>query len=189
MESGDRAERLLSEERLKFQNPDKIVGDLTEIHGYTLEAGCGPGFFSIPIAKKLVGKGILDALDADRHMIDVLVSRLEKIDKVVAAVVKPRVADIERTYFPDKSFDTIFVANVLHDFKDTRHFLIKSRRYIREGGSFINIDWSPSHPEVGPPVSLRIAEEKCLDLFERSGFKLSRKIYGGDYHYGFVFVP
>ncbi len=179
----------LSDDRYEWQNPQKIVADLPEIHGYVLEPGCGPGFFSIPIGEKLVGKGILDSLDSSTEMIDTLKDRLTKIDPKVAAVIKPRLANVEDLYFPDKSFDTIFLANVLHDLRDPRHFLIKSRRYIRDGGFFINIDWSPKHPEKGPPASIRISEEKCIDLFERSGFKLDRTIYGGEFHYGYVFKP
>lgn len=187
MTAEDRVKRALSEDRYKWQDPHRIVADLPEIHGYVLEPGCGPGFFTIPIAERLVGNGIIDSLDIDREMINALYSRMKEIDAKVAAVIKPRVADVESLYFPDKSFDTIFLANVLHDFRDPRHFLIKSRRYVRDEGFFINIDWSTESPDKGPPVSIRFSEEKSIDLFERSGFELVRKIYGGEYHYGHVF--
>ena len=65
----DHAEFMLSMYRREWEDPDKIVKQLPIGPGSDIvDLGCGPGFFTIPLAKETDGK--VYAIDASDEMID-----------------------------------------------------------------------------------------------------------------------
>ena len=59
-----------------FQNPKKILGPYIQEGMSVLDMGCGPGFFSIEIAK-LVGKtGKVIAVDLQKGMLDIIAKKI-----------------------------------------------------------------------------------------------------------------
>ncbi len=179
---------LLSETRYKYQDADKVVSGIGNLEGHILEVGCGPGFFTIPLAKAIVGKGTLDAIDTSPEMIKILKERLSTVDLPVSRVVRTIVGDAERIYYPERSFDLIFLANTFHDLKDPKGFLVRMNRIMRPGGFAVNIDWSAAESEFGPPAQIRISEEKSKKMFEDAHFVFVENLYGGDFHYGQKFT-
>ena len=188
MNEHDSTSHLLSEDRYKWQDPVRIANELGPLSGYVLDSACGPGFFTIELAKAIAGKGSIDAVDSDPKAIAVLNERIKTLDLKVQYSVRARAADVERMYFPERSFDLVFIANSFHDLKDKDGFLIKVSRILKTDGRVVNIDWRAEPTEIGPPQEIRISDEKCISMFEKHGFKLNSKIYGGEYHYGLVFT-
>lgn len=179
---------LLSETRYKYQDADKIVSGIGNISGHVLEIGCGPGFFTVPLAKAIVGKGTIDAIDSSPEMINMVKQRLAALDPAVSKVVRTIVGDGERIYYPERSFDLIFLANIFHDLKDPKGFMVRTYRILRPGGLAVNIDWSTAESEFGPPAEIRISEERSKKMFLDAHFIFAGDIYGGDFHYGQKFT-
>ena len=62
----DFAEILMSPGRLEWQNPDKIVRALGVKQGMKVaDIGCGPGFFTIPLARAVGQRGAVYAVDSE----------------------------------------------------------------------------------------------------------------------------
>ncbi len=175
------------EDRKEWQNAQKIVEQFDNLHGDVLEAGCGPGFFTIELAKAVAGKGLISAIDKDPKMIEELRQKLAPLDPAVTRSVRLVTGDVERAYFPERAYSFIFLSNVFHDLSDPKWFLVRANRILKPDGEIINIDWSDKKPGMGPPMDIRISEEKCLKLFTDAKFYMKKEIYGGDYHYGYIF--
>jgi ubiquinone/menaquinone biosynthesis C-methylase UbiE len=56
--------------RRLLQNPQKILKPYIKKGMVVLDLGCGPGFFSIEIAKLLMGSGEVIAADLQEGMLD-----------------------------------------------------------------------------------------------------------------------
>jgi ubiquinone/menaquinone biosynthesis C-methylase UbiE len=179
---------LLSEERYKYQDADKIVSGIGDLKGSILEIGCGPGFFTLPLVKLQNGVGTYQAIDSSPEMIRMLKERLLTLDQTIARTVRTVVGDAERIYFPERSFDLVFLANIFHDLKDPKGFLVRMYRVLKPGGFIVNIDWSNVQSEIGPPMNIRIPEEKCKAMFIDAHFRFVGNLYGGEYHYGLKFT-
>jgi ubiquinone/menaquinone biosynthesis C-methylase UbiE len=55
--------------RRLFQNPVKIVGEYVKEGDTVIDFGCGPGFFSIPLARLVGEKGKVFAVDLQEEML------------------------------------------------------------------------------------------------------------------------
>ncbi len=177
--------RLMSEERKKWQNPERIV-ELAGIKEgmHVADIGSGPGFFTVPIARKVGMKGVVYAVEKERDMIVYLKKRIkqEGLEKTVRIVNLPA----ERTSLASSSIDLVFMANVFHDINDHKALLKELNRILKDNGTVVNIDWKKRFTSQGPPLQLRISMKEEVSIFERSGFRLVKRIKVGPYHYGFV---
>src|SRR5579875_2313437 len=154
------AKILLSDERRKWQNADKVISQL-EIKNYfqICDLGCGPGYFTLAFAKK-VGKRNVELI----------------------------CSDVVSTGLPDATMDIAFFANVLHDIAEKREFLREVKRICKSQAKVVDVDWDKDKAsEQGPPAYMRLSEDEALQLFEKEGFRLEKKIYGGEFHYGLLF--
>jgi ubiquinone/menaquinone biosynthesis C-methylase UbiE len=71
--------------RLLLQNPKKILGDYVK-RGYTaVDIGCGPGFFSLALAKMVGEEGRVIAADIHKEMLDMVADGAEHLK------LKPRI--------------------------------------------------------------------------------------------------
>lgn len=96
-----------------------------------LEVGCGPGFFTIPAAKMVGGKGSVCALD----MSPLAIARVrQKIERAGATNVEPVLAGAARTGLTDQSFDLIFLFGLDHARGDMRGIMAEMHRLLNPGG-------------------------------------------------------
>jgi ubiquinone/menaquinone biosynthesis C-methylase UbiE len=68
-----------------LQNPDKILKPYIQPGMIVLDVGCGPGFFSIEIAKLLNGSGKVIAADLQQGMLDIIHEKIKgtKIEYII----------------------------------------------------------------------------------------------------------
>jgi len=177
---------LLSDERRRWQDADKVISQL-EIKKdcYVCDLGCGPGYFTLAFAKRIGKNGRIFAVDSDPRMLDLLRKELLKIGKRNVELI---CSDVTFTGLPGGIIDIAFFANVLHDLPEKREFLKEVRRICKREAKVVDVDWDRNkNSEHGPPSHMRVSEDEALQLFENEGFRLERKIYGGEYHYGLLF--
>jgi ubiquinone/menaquinone biosynthesis C-methylase UbiE len=186
MDEDEFARALLAHERRDWQDPEKILDQIGIAPGDSVaDLGCGPGFFSIPIAKRIQPGGIVYAVDSSRRMLDYLKSNVKK-SKVNPKSVKIIHSEASKTGIPERAVDVVLIANVLHDIEDKSEFLNEVKRISKSGSKIADVDWVASETEIGPPVEIRLDEKAAKSLLERAGFGVARKIKAGPYHYGFV---
>jgi len=178
----------MAEDRKEWQNPEEIVNEMKVTEGSTIaDLGCGPGFFTIPLAKKLGTQSRVYAVDSDPIMLDHLTANLEKIPEVERASVVMMEADVSNTQLPDHSVDLVFFANILHDLEDPKKFFGEVKRILKPGGRLIDIDWQKMETgAMGPPLEWRLSEDDSRKLLRENGFRINYALNAGPYHYGFI---
>ncbi|RKD89876.1 methyltransferase family protein [Mangrovibacterium diazotrophicum] len=140
-----------------------------------LEVGPGPGYFSIPIAKRLQ-TGRLVLADIQQEMLEYARKRIQKkrIENVDYYLCDGKKIDLQ-----DESFDRIFMVTVIGEIENKQDYIREFYRLMKKDG-IISIS-----ELAGDPDKLTISEVK--DLFENSGFEFY-KIYGNDKNYTINFV-
>ena len=174
-------------ERDAFLNP-KSVFDQVDIQPGMIVAdfGCGAGFFSLELAKRVGGEGKVWALD-------VLVQALESV-KGAASIdglqnIETQRVNLEKeggSKLPDASMDFIILKDMLFQNK-LKHIILKeARRVLKENGKMVVIEWMREAGVLGPHESLRVPKEELESLLQQTGFVIEKPVQPGGYHYGFL---
>ncbi len=186
METDEFAERLMSKERREWQDPEEIIKRIGIRRGMIVaDLACGPGFFTIPIARKVGKDGEVYAVDSDDRMLDHLRANLEK-SRVAQGVVKAITADVSDTGIPSRSVDVALFANIVHDLDDVATFLREVKRIGKNDFTVVDIDWQKIHTEHGPPFEIRLTKEESIRILSRNGLKVTSTIDAGHFHYGLI---
>ena len=158
-------DRLLSAERHEQFDPLRILASLPLTpHQVIADIGCGPGFFTIPLAKALWG-GKVYALDIQEEMVEACRRRVKeaRLGNVEAMLTKEREFPLD----PD-SLDGVFVAFVLHSQIDKMGFLKEVMGLLKQDGWLALINWHlVAKPTQGPPPERRVSVEEVLRLVEQ----------------------
>ena len=172
--------RLLSPERAETLDPLVIMSFCPiNIHDTVADIGCGPGFFTLPLAKVLVN-GKLYALDIDDEM---LAACREKITQ--ARMGNVEILKCGEFEFPlePASVDGAFLAFVVQASPDKPRFLHEVRELIRPRGWCTVLEWYRKETEYGPPLERRIEPDELVKVAETAGFRPRgwRDINGDNY--------
>jgi ubiquinone/menaquinone biosynthesis C-methylase UbiE len=154
----DFANRLMSEERRRIQDPRLIVDQLRLGSGVVVaDLGCGPGFFTIPIALKVGDAGMVYAVDSSPEMLKRLIWNVKE-SHIPENVVRVIQADVSHTSIPSRSVDPVFFADILHDIEDRAGFLTEVKRIANATAAVVDLDWQKIETGFGPPLKIRLSE-------------------------------
>ena len=167
-----------------------------EVHPYTVltytpidqydqvaDIGCGPGYFTLPLAKYLV-RGKVYALDTSEKMLDVLRPKVAE-----ARLANVEIAKCGATTFPlpNESLDGVFLSLVIQEVRHRAAFLKAVRELLRQRGWCAILEWSePDEPDESisaPPVKDPISPKEMETLVRSVGSRLEfiRVLNGGYY--------
>ena len=168
-----------------FFNPYKILRTLGLDKKITdvVEFGCGYGTFTIPAAKMVSGK--IYAIDMEPVMLEITKEKAKegKLDNVVTV---QRDFITEGSGLDAESVDYVMIFNILHG-EESEKLLEESWRILKHNGIIGIIHWNydPKTPR-GPPMSIRLRPEQCIELAKSSGFDNPRIYDLKPYHYGII---
>lgn len=178
---------LLSEERRKWQDPEKILDTVNAPRdGIMVDLGCGPGFFTLPAAVRMGGRGAVIGIDASPKLLSICSRRLAESAGARADLILLELD--EMIPLMDESVDFVLLTNVLHDFQKPEMLLGEAGRILKSGGRIVNIDWKKEENEFGPPLEIRFSLEKSIDMLSSAGFSIQSTPDIGQYHYCVVAV-
>lgn len=168
MSAQDLIQRLLDPDRAKRLDTFLIL-TLSDInlHSTVADIGCGPGFFTLPLAKYLV-TGKLFALDIDDEMLDACRQRIAE-----ARLGNVEVMKCSEFEFPLKngSLDGAFMAFVVQQSPDKTRLLRAVRELLHPRGWCTVLEWYKKETESGPPVERRVDPPELQQLAEEAGFR------------------
>lgn len=155
-----------------------------------LDMGCGPGTYSIAMAKIIGDGGRVHAVDLWSEGIERLKERVERLGLKNAW---PMIADVSRTLpLPGESMDLILMATVLHDLREAAvrdGALAEARRLLKRHGAFAIVEFNRVPGPPGPPVSFRLSPDDVSALVEPFGFARTGLHEVGPYNYLMTFTP
>jgi ubiquinone/menaquinone biosynthesis C-methylase UbiE len=130
-----------------------------------LELGCGPGFWTLPLAELVGETGTIWALDVSQEMLDTLAERRPP------AQVRLLRSELPIIDLPEASVDWIWAAFVVHEVEPLDDLMAEMRRVLRPGGRAAILEWRPqAEHSDGPPCHHRLEAETILDQFKGAGF-------------------
>ncbi len=165
--------RLLNAERRERWAPSRFLGELDLKAGQTvLDLGCGPGFWTLPLAEIVGPKGTVCALDVSEEMLADLGSRDPP------AQVQLVRGELPKIDLPDASVDWIWAAFVFHEVEPPEQLAAEMRRVTRPDGRVAVLDWRPEGArESGPPHSHRLSAGQVREHLRRAGFGSASRIW------------
>jgi ubiquinone/menaquinone biosynthesis C-methylase UbiE len=149
-----------------FISPKQLIDrlELEENHS-VLELGPGPGFFSVPIAKRLK-KGKLVLADIQQEMLNYARKRIEKRN---LTNVEYYLCNGENFGFADESFDRIFMVTVLGEVENQDGYMQEFYRMLKPGG-ILSVSEQAGDPD-------KMTAEQISELAQKQNFSFYR-IYG-----------
>lgn len=180
----------MSDERRGYQDPLTISRDIGVRRGMTVvDMGCGPGFFTLPLASLVGAKGSVYAVESNPTMLRHLRSNTRK-SGLRGRVVRIVRADVSQTGIPAACADVVLLVRILHDIEDKKAFLTEVRRVCKPGGRVVDLDWKKvKSMKHGPPYEIKLSKGESSQIMKENGFSLTRTFDPGRYHYGLIFRP
>ncbi len=186
MDEEEFARALLSHERREWQDPEKIISQLNLRSGMVVvDLGCGPGFFTVPIARKVGVGGLVYGVYSSAMMLNYLRTNISR-SKIASKLIKIVEADVMESGLDSHIADVVLFANILHDIEDKSRFGAEVRRILKAGGIGVDIAGNDIETPLGPPKEIRLPDKKATKILERGGWIVKKKIEAGPYHYGLV---
>lgn len=171
-----------------FLNPDKIVNSLMIKSGSRVaDFGCGAGYFTVPIAKKVSNGGKVYAIDVLTDALEAVKSKAKLFGLLNIETVRANVESVGGTKIKDRSLDLVILANILFQCNDYNSVLSEAKRILKDSGEIVVIDWIPDSVKMGPKYEHCLSKDDVKKLAIRNGFRLMREIEAGDRHYGMLF--
>jgi ubiquinone/menaquinone biosynthesis C-methylase UbiE len=134
--------------RKSLEPPDRLVSKLNlRPNDVVMDFGCGPGFYTIPLAKR-VAKTV--AVDVSPHMLERTLSDAKKNGVIVEALE----SDGTELRLNDESIDLIFLNYVFHEITDRPRVLSEFLRILKRSGRLAIVERTRGGiltRTVGPP--------------------------------------
>ena len=149
--------------------------------------GCGSGYFSIPLGKRVGAMGKVYALDIRTEALEATRAKLKLFHLFN---IEPARADLERergSGLKSESVDKILIANILFQAENKDAVVGEAFRVLRSGGTLMAVEWNETKNTAGPALSERIPRDVAERMFQRAGFSLVKEFPAGSHHYGLIF--
>lgn len=143
--------------RRLIQSPKRIVGDYIRPGDRVLDIGCGPGYFSRPMARMVGESGSVVAADLQEEMLEMLKDRAEKEGlKSRIHIHRTRSSTLELGGLGP--FDFILAFYVVHEVPDIDRFFDEVYSALRPGGRILVVE--PSH---------HVGKEEFVETLAKAG--------------------
>lgn len=173
--------------QIKFADPQSIIDQLEINLGMTVaDFGCGAGFFSLPIAKKVGEEGRVYALDVLPAKLESVASQAKTLNLTNIITQRVNLEAPEGSKLGAESVDWVIMKDILFQNKGKDKILEEAKRILKNGGQALIIEWNKEDTNIGPEKELRIFKETLVDLAKKNGWTINKEIEAGNFHYGLI---
>jgi ubiquinone/menaquinone biosynthesis C-methylase UbiE len=162
--------------RRLLQNPEKIVKPYIKEGMTVLDLGCGPGFFTLDLAKLVGRTGKVVAADMQKGMLDLVKQKFSG-------------SNLENTIELHQSqqnkigllmkFDFILIFYMLHEVPDQSLFLQEVHSFVKPGGRVLIVEPKFHVSKMEFILSVEEMRRASFEIIERPGIVFSRSILLG----------
>jgi ubiquinone/menaquinone biosynthesis C-methylase UbiE len=128
---------LSNDVRTLFQNPRKILNDYIKPGNIVADIGCGPGYFSIPMAKMVGSNGKVIAVDIQEKMLDIVKRRAAKNNlgtRITTILCKNNELGIT------EKVDFVLTFWMVHEVKDQVLLFKQISRILQDNGRYLLVE-------------------------------------------------
>jgi ubiquinone/menaquinone biosynthesis C-methylase UbiE len=167
---------LTRESRDREEDCNTLLRELKLKPGMTVcDMGCGNGFYTLRVAKKLGPKGRVLAVDIQPEMLTLLRERAAEVDvknvqPVLGSVINPEV--------PPASCDLILCVDVYHEFSHPEHMLQAMRKALKPDGRLVLVEFRMEDGRVPIKLEHKMSKEQINKELLPNGFKLVQEFDG-----------
>ena len=176
--SDEYAKVLEDPSRDEWQKPHDVVMALNLKPTDTVaDIGAGSGYFARRFA---LHAARVYAVDIDEKLLEMVRAKAPaNLETIVAAPDDP--------HLPPRSIDMVFFCDVLHHIENRPAYLAKLAGALKPGGRIVVIDFYKKDLPVGPPSSMKLADQEVIAEFQKAGFALSKRLDSLPYQYFLFF--
>ncbi len=125
--------------RRLFQNPKKIVGEYINKGDIVIDLGCGPGFFSIDMAKMVGYSGQVYSVDLQKEMLDKVEKKAVK-QNLSKQITLHNCSQEKIGLNNNLKADFILAFYMVHETLDHLNFLKEIKTLLKKGGRFLIVE-------------------------------------------------
>jgi len=170
---------LLNAQRWERWAPPRLLARLDLQAGQTvLDLGCGPGFWTLPLAEIVGPQGTVWALDVSQEMLDALAARHPPPQVRLLRSELPTIDLLDAADGRNRGVDWVWAAFVFHEVEPPERLVAEIRRVTRPGGGVAVLDWRPDATgNNGPPRSHRLSPAQIGEYLLAAGFQVAVHIW------------
>jgi ubiquinone/menaquinone biosynthesis C-methylase UbiE len=136
------------------------------------DLGCGNGFYTMELARRVGPEGIVYAVDIQPEMLRMLARRaaeegLENIRPILGTVIDPRL--------PKGEVDMILCVDVYHEFSHPEPMLARMRESLAAGGQLVLAEFRAEDPAVPIKPLHKMSKAQMRRELEPAGFEVARE--------------
>ena len=164
---------LLNPERAKRLDVHRIMATVPILtYHQVADVGCGPGFFTVPLAKYLFD-GKVFAIDVQPEMLDACQSLVKEFRLTNVEYLHSKESQLP---LETSSLDGVFMAFVLQEANAKKALLKDVTRVLKKGGWLAILEWYKKDTENGPPIARKIPMEEMRKATEALGFRFTSRL-------------
>ena len=156
--------------RRLIQSPKKIIGPYLTRGNTAIDLGCGPGFFTIPMAELVGSSGRVIAVDLQEEMLAKVRGKLASTKRgqsMTARITLHQCSEQEIGLDESVKADFILACYMVHETPDHYRFFQQVNRLLKPTGTFLVIE-PPFHVSKKDFAKmLSIAEQTGLVIIDR----------------------
>jgi 2-polyprenyl-3-methyl-5-hydroxy-6-metoxy-1,4-benzoquinol methylase len=136
------------------------------------DLGCGNGFYTLELARRVGPEGIVYAVDIQPEMLRMLARRaaeegLENIRPILGTFIDPRL--------PKGEVDLVLCIDVYHEFSHPEQMLARIRESLAANGRLVLAEFRGEDPAVPIKPLHKMTKAQVRAELEPAGFRLERE--------------
>jgi SAM-dependent methyltransferase len=163
------ADWLLRPDREATEQPDRVVEALAIGAGQTVaDIGCGNGYFSLRVARKVGETGKVLASDIQKEMFELLEKRAKEAG---AANIVPLLATETDPKLPPGEVDLALMVDVYHELARPEEVLAAVRKSLKKDGRLVLVEYRGEDPAIAIKPLHRTTEKQIRAELRVHGFR------------------
>lgn len=164
---------LVRESRQREEDCRMLLEALAIEPGQTVcDLGCGNGFYTVELARRVGPRGTVYAVDIQPEMLRMLAERaaaenLRNIRPVLSTPIDPRL--------PAGQIDVVLCIDVYHEFSHPEPMLARIRESLADGGRLVLAEFRGEDPAVPIKPLHKMTKAQVRAELEPAGFELVRE--------------
>lgn len=157
-------------ERIQEENPEEMLEQLNVKPGMTVcDMGCGDGYYTIELAKRVGPTGKVIAVDIQPEMLQELSRRCERgnlknVEMVLGLPHDPKL--------PAAQIDLILMVDVYHEFSNPVEMLGAMRKSLKSDGRIALVEFRGEDPQVPIKPEHKMTKKQILKEYEANAMRL-----------------